>query len=99
MMGGSKMLKNTSGSKVTCREDGATPQIKRPFPVPVRLFSHLPQHLIVLDLVTFGPADFSLQRVLVEAPADVHQDGGGAGVDGTAQDHVAHARGYVHPEP
>lgn len=47
-------------------------------------FSNLSQHLIVLNLVTFGSADFSLQCVLVETSADVDQDSGRAGVDSTA---------------
>lgn len=68
-------------------------------PIPICSFSDLSQHLIVLNLVTLGTADLALQRVLVESPADVDQDGGGTGVDSTAEDHVTHARGYVHPEP
>lgn len=59
----------------------------------------LPQHLIILDLVTFAPADLPLQRVLVEPAADVDQQGRRAGVDGTAEDHIAHARGHVDAEP
>lgn len=66
--------------------------------IPVCSFSDLSQHLIVLNLVTFGPADLPLQSVLVEPSADVDQDSGGTGVDRTAEDHVAHARGYVHPK-
>lgn len=49
--------------------------------------------------MTFGPAHLPLQGVLVEPPADVDQDRGGAGIHRTAEDHVAHARGHVHPEP
>lgn len=59
----------------------------------------LSQHLVVLNLVTFAPADLPLQCVLVEPPADVDQQGRRAGVDGTAEDHVAHAGGHVDPEP
>lgn len=74
-------------------------QRKRPFWLPVCSFSDLSQHLIVLNLVAFGTADLPLQGVLVEPSADVDQDSGGAGVDSTAEDHVAHAWGYVHPKP
>lgn len=49
--------------------------------------------------MTFGSADFSLQCVLVEAPADVDQDRGRAGVDGTAEDHITYAGGDMDPEP
>lgn len=49
--------------------------------------------------MTFGSADFSLQCVLVETSADVDQDSGRAGVDGTAEDHVTHAGGNMDPEP
>lgn len=49
--------------------------------------------------MTFAPANLPLQRVLVEPSADVDQQGRRAGVDGTAEDHVAHARGHVDAEP
>lgn len=49
--------------------------------------------------MTFGTADLPLQSVLVETSADVDQDGGGTGVDGTAEDHITRAGGYVDPEP
>lgn len=49
--------------------------------------------------MTFGSADFPLQCILVETSADVNQDSGRAGVDGTAEDHIAHAGGDVDPEP
>lgn len=62
-------------------------------------FSNLSQHLIVLNLVTFGSADFSLQCVLIETSADIDQDSGRAGVDGTAEDHITHAGGDMNPEP
>lgn len=120
-MGGSKMLKNTSGSKVTYRhvvrdykrtlnrcqldvfkyaqsQQHTKIQIKLPISTSICLFSDLSQHLIILNLVAFGTADFPLQSVLVESSADVDQDSGGTGVDSTAEDHVAHARGYVHPK-
>ena len=59
----------------------------------------LSQHLIVLHLVTFAPADFALQGVLVEPAADVDQQSGGTGVDGTTEDHVTHALRHVDAEP
>lgn len=59
----------------------------------------LSQHLIVLDLVTFAPADLPLQRVLVEPAADIDQQGRRTGVDSTAEDDIAHARGHVDAEP
>lgn len=59
----------------------------------------LSQHLIILDLVTFAPADLPLQRVLVEPTADVDQQGRRTGIDGTTEYHIAHARGHVDTEP
>ena len=75
-----------------------TPNNQTSIPIPICWLSDLSQHLIVLNLVTFGTADFPLQSVLVESSTDVDQDCGGAGVHSTAEDHVAHARGYMHPE-
>lgn len=49
--------------------------------------------------MTFAPADFSLQSVLVESPADVDQQSSRTGVDSTAEDHVAHALRHVDAEP
>lgn len=60
---------------------------------------YLPQHLVVLHLVTFAPAHLALQRVLVEAAADVDQQGGGARVDRAAEDQVARALRHVHAKP
>lgn len=76
-----------------------SPLLSPPNRPPVRPASCLSQHLVVLNLVTFAPADLPLQRVLVEPPADVDQQGRRAGVDGTAEDHVAHTGGHVDPEP
>lgn len=115
-MGGSKMLKKTSGSKVTysqrwCEDKNElhgfrtlshsnTSRSNRTSTSNATCwFSNLSQHLIILNLVTFGSADFSLQGVLVEAPADVDQDCGRAGVDGTAEDHITYAGGDMDPEP
>lgn len=49
--------------------------------------------------MTFAPADFSLQSVLVESPADVDQQSSWTGVDSTAEDHVTHALRHVDAEP
>lgn len=59
----------------------------------------LSQHLVILDLVTFAPANLPLQRVLVEPATDVDQQGRRTGVDSTAKDHIAHARGHMDTEP
>lgn len=59
----------------------------------------LSQHLIILHLVTFAPADFSFQSVLVESSADIDQQGGRTGVDSTTQDNVAHALGDMNTKP
>lgn len=115
-MGGSKMLKKTSGSKVTYRQrrcedknelhgfhtlshSNTSRSNQTSTSNATFSFSNLSQHLIVLNLVTFGSADFSLQCVLVETSADVDQDSGRAGVDGTAEDHITHAGGDMDPEP
>lgn len=49
--------------------------------------------------MTFAPADFSFQSVLVESPADVDQQSSWTGVDGTAEDHVTHTLRDVDAEP
>lgn len=49
--------------------------------------------------MTLAPADFPFQSVLVESPADVDQQSGRTGVDGAAEDQVAHALGHVDAKP
>lgn len=66
---------------------------------PIFSSSCLSQHLVVLNLVTFAPADFPLQSVLVESSTDIDQKSSGTGVDGTAKDHVTCALGHMDPEP
>ena len=65
---------------------------------------HLPstclsQHLIVLHLVTLPPADFPLQSVLVESPADIDQQSSRTGIDSTAQDYITRALGHMDSKP
>lgn len=59
----------------------------------------LSQHLIVLHLKTFAPADFPLQSVLVESPTNVDQQSSGTGVDSTAENHVTHVLGHMDAKP
>lgn len=66
---------------------------------PICSSSHLSQHLVILNLVAFGPADFPLQSVLVEPSTDVDQKSRGTGVDSTAEDQVTHAGGHMDAEP
>lgn len=56
---------------------------------------YLSQHLIILDIVELLGADFPLQGVLVELPADVHQQRGRTGLHLAAQRHVVHVAGDV----
>lgn len=60
-----------------------------------RRLPYLPQHLIVLDVIELLGADFPLQGVLVELPADVHQQRGGTGLHLAAQRHVVDIAGDV----
>lgn len=56
---------------------------------------YLSQHFIILHVVHLVGVDLSFQGVLVEFPADVDQQGGGAGVYGAAQRGVADVPGNV----
>jgi len=56
---------------------------------------HLPQHFIVLDIVELLGADFPLQSILIELPADVHQQRGRAGLHLAAQSHIVDITGDV----
>lgn len=49
--------------------------------------------------MTFALSDFPLQSVLIEPSADIDQESGRTAVNGTAENHVAHALGGVDAKP
>lgn len=56
---------------------------------------YLAEHLVVLYVIDFIGTDLSLQCVLIEFTADIHQQRGRTGVDITAQCNIAHVTGNM----